>query len=573
MRQPAQPFICREGSTLGERYRIVSRLGEGGMSTVFLAEDVKLPGKKWAVKAARPLPDQQSAWLAEAEVLVRLNHPYLPQIVDYFAPDEHGTSYLVMDYIQGETLDRRFVRRGREPWESGAVLKYAIQLSDLFAYLHGLSPQPIIYRDLKPSNVMIDEQDNVRLIDFGIARSFKAEQSTDTVQLGTIGFAAPEQFAGRQTDARTDLYGLGALMYYLLSGGLYYPVVQKPLQNPAVPSALSMVVDKLLESRPEDRYQDAEEVKAQLVRLHTAAGRTGIGRLVSEESGNAKQGKSERTRLIVIGGLYPGAGSTFVTTALARSLNRAGLAHTVLEYPGLAYPVLHEWTGKAQRKGQKISLAYSDSIAASVTCTPVIDGCTRWLTREAAGEEPASAPSVSVEVFLESLADLAAPLVLLDVSSHWTEDIVALSRYADHVIYVADVFPAKLQRIQVQRVLRSLAGLLPVDGGSEPDGKQRSVRGAPKLHFAANRHVLSLFQADWTDYMPSKPAAFIPALDYADLLEAEVKSRCFADMPQIAPRLDEALQALLGAICETADQGMHRSTGSWWFPFKRRRAK
>jgi serine/threonine protein kinase len=209
-----------EGDTLGGRYRIVSLLGQGGMGRVFLAEDLKLKGKKWAVKECLHVGSDVQVFLEEAEMLAQLQHPQLPQLVDYFASDTGGFAYLVMDYIQGPTLQDLFERGGRE-LAVDRVVNYSLQLCELFHYLHSFRPKAIIYRDLKPSNVMINEHDRVRLIDFGVARHFTLGKHADTLQLGTIGFAAPEQLVSAQTDFRSDLYTLGAMMYYLLSRGQY----------------------------------------------------------------------------------------------------------------------------------------------------------------------------------------------------------------------------------------------------------------------------------------------------------------------------------------------------------------
>jgi len=207
------------GLTIGGRYEIVRKIGEGGMSHVYLAEDLKLPGKLWAVKESVVDPKHYSSIRDEAKLLISLSHVRLPRIVDFFPPDNDGYSYLVMDYIQGITLEKYFSGyRGKIPVDS--ILQLADQLLEVLGYLHTHDPV-IIFRDLKPSNIMLTEQLELRLIDFGIARNYKQEQSQDTVKLGTIGFAAPEQYGSGQSDARSDLYGLGALLLYLSTAGDY----------------------------------------------------------------------------------------------------------------------------------------------------------------------------------------------------------------------------------------------------------------------------------------------------------------------------------------------------------------
>jgi len=302
---------------LANRYQIIGLLGQGGMGTVYLAEDLKLSGKQWAIKETMLENDEFQRFIDEAEILVRLNHPFLPNVIDYIQPDELGTSYLVMDFIKGDTLQRIFDRKNRR-MDSKAVMKYAIQICELFEYLHHGQSTPIIYRDLKPSNIMIDENDNIRLIDFGIARSFKEGKQTDTVQLGTIGFAAPEQFEEQQTDHRTDLYTLGAVMYYLLSRGRYYYVTQKRLDEiePNVPQDLTFIINKLLRKSPYDRYQKASDVKRDLIRIGMAD--TAQHHKLSAEHASSKHPIGPV--IVAVTGVYKGAGTTHTALMIANYL-------------------------------------------------------------------------------------------------------------------------------------------------------------------------------------------------------------------------------------------------------------
>jgi hypothetical protein len=412
-----QPQGRQVGDVVGGRYRIVSVLGSGGMSTVYLAEDLRLTGKHWAVKETRQAAQVEYDFLAEAEMLVKLNHPNLPDIVDYFPAEGPGFSYLVMDYIEGETLQQRFERQGKRMPVSQAV-DYAQQLCNVFHYLHSHKPQPIIYRDIKPANLMIDVQEQIRLIDFGIARSFKTGQAADTVRIGTIGFAAPEQFEGRQTDARTDLFGLGALLYYLLSGGHYYYAVRQPLREygAEVSAGLSALVEKLLQAEPDARFQSAAEVRDELQRAlvkPTQAGEretagvdeiggqgAGGGRGKNSNAGasrgkntnaGASRGKNTNAgggesaglakpppRIVAVAGLYAGAGATFAALALARALHRLGVRHAVLEVqtrePELFALLFGEKHAPAGYR------CYNEAIADLRQQSPEWeDGCTLWL--------------------------------------------------------------------------------------------------------------------------------------------------------------------------------------------------
>ncbi|KOP68785.1 serine/threonine protein kinase [Bacillus sp. FJAT-18019] len=271
-----QPCRLVHGEVLGERYVIDRVIGEGGMSCVYLVEDLKLPGKKWAVKESLAEPGTQRAVQDEAQLLIKLSHPRLPRIVDYFHVQSTGYIYLVMDFIQGMTLEKYF-RGFRGNVNPEFIMELTEQLLDVLEYLHNHEPQ-VIFRDLKPSNIMLTDQLEVRLIDFGIARSYKQESGEDTVKLGTVGFAAPEQYGGRQSDARSDLYGLGALLLYLSTNGKFsewITGVERHIRGD-LPRELVPVIRKLLQYSPEHRYQSAAEVRSALSRQQPiSANRTG----------------------------------------------------------------------------------------------------------------------------------------------------------------------------------------------------------------------------------------------------------------------------------------------------------
>lgn len=194
------------GTYIDDKYEILKEIGHGGMSVVYLAMDKRL-NKQWAIKElqkkARDANNEiviQSA-IAEANMIKKLDHPALPRIVDII--DEQDVIYVVMDYIEGETLDYVVNQYGAQSQEQ--VIDWAKQLCQVLHYLHTRTP-PIIYRDMKPANVMLKPDGNLKVIDFGIAREYKSSNLQDTICLGTRGYAAPEQFGGQgQTDARTDI--------------------------------------------------------------------------------------------------------------------------------------------------------------------------------------------------------------------------------------------------------------------------------------------------------------------------------------------------------------------------------
>lgn len=252
------------GSVVDGKYKILSEIGHGGMSVVYMAINEKA-NKTWAIKEVRKdgvmdFEAVKQGLIVETELLKKLKHPNLPSIVDVIE-DEH-TFLIVMDYIEGNPLSKSLEEFGAQPQEY--VIEWARQLCDVLGYLHSRTPS-IIYRDMKPSNIMLKPDGNLTLIDFGTAREFKEKNLADTTCLGTVGYAAPEQFGGMgQTDARTDIYCLGATLYHLVTG--YNPSEPpyeiKPIReiNPNLSSGLERILLKCVQRNPEDRYQSCAEL-------------------------------------------------------------------------------------------------------------------------------------------------------------------------------------------------------------------------------------------------------------------------------------------------------------------------
>lgn len=252
------------GSVIDGKYKILNVVGKGGMSVVYLAMNERA-NKQWAIKEVRKDGMQsfevvKQNLVAETDLLKKLNHPHLPSIIDVIDCDD--TFLIVMDYIEGNPLSKALETSGAQNQDD--IIEWAKQLCDVLGYLHSRKP-PIIYRDMKPSNVMLKPDGNVMLIDFGTAREFKSTSVADTTCLGTQGYAAPEQFGGHgQTDARTDIYCLGATMYHLVTGHNpatppyeMYPIRQ---WNPMLSSGLEEIILKCTQRNPEDRYQSCAEL-------------------------------------------------------------------------------------------------------------------------------------------------------------------------------------------------------------------------------------------------------------------------------------------------------------------------
>ncbi len=251
------------GRILNNKYEVLKLIGKGGMSNVYLAMDMHL-NKQWAIKEIHSVNLNQELLMqsltAEVNLMKKLDHPALPRIVDVVK--EEDLVYVVMDYIEGEPLSKIIKMFGAQPQE--LVIDWGKQLCLVLHYLHSRKP-PIIYRDMKPSNIMLCPGGNLKLIDFGIAREYKKGGHRDTVNLGTKGYAAPEQFGGSgQTDERTDIYCLGVTLYYLLTNlnPDDQPFELKPIRqvNPNLSGGLEKIIHTCIRPKPEERYQTILEV-------------------------------------------------------------------------------------------------------------------------------------------------------------------------------------------------------------------------------------------------------------------------------------------------------------------------
>ena len=253
------------------RYELLTQIGAGGMSRVYVARD-RVLNKMWAAKEIRQSGDARTRKLiaqsivTEANMIKRFDHPAIPRIVDIV--DESGVLYVIMDLIEGRTLEDVVAKEGPQP--EASVCDWALQLCDVLEYLHQRKP-PVVYRDMKPANVMLKPNGLVELIDFGIAREYREDGTSvsaamgDTVQLGTRGFAPPEQYGGGgQTDARSDVYALGATLYNLLTGKspAEPPYKMLPLRQvvPELSAGIERIVARATQPDPADRYVDCAEM-------------------------------------------------------------------------------------------------------------------------------------------------------------------------------------------------------------------------------------------------------------------------------------------------------------------------
>ncbi|MGN6757982.1 MAG: serine/threonine-protein kinase, partial [Thermomicrobiales bacterium] len=275
-RPPRRVAPISAGSVLQGRYRIIGVLGAGGMSTVYKALDLRFPNVE-RVCAVKEMFDgggdettrqgRAAAFEREAGLLAILSHPLIPKIFDYFS--EGGNHYLVQEFIPGQNLET-LLENAAEGFLESELIDWAVQICDVLAYLHGQQPDPIIFRDLKPSNIMIRDDRSLMLIDFGIARAF--QQLQRGTMIGTEGYAPPEQYRG-VADARTDIYALGATLHHLTTRidprfETPFTFDQRPPRdyNTRISPVFERAIMRALAYRPVDRYATAAEFKAALLR-------------------------------------------------------------------------------------------------------------------------------------------------------------------------------------------------------------------------------------------------------------------------------------------------------------------
>lgn len=268
-------------SLLNNRYIILKKVAQGGMSAIYQAIDKHRPGLFWAVKemsesaiAAGDRTETLESFQREAVMLQALKHPNLVEVIDLFRDPEHRRWYMVMEFLHGRTLLEIMEQTpGNLPEQR--VLAWAGQICDVLHFLHTQNP-PIIYRDMKPSNVMEVTKTGVcKVIDFGIARFWKPGRSKDTLILGTPGYAPPEQYGQGQTVPSSDVYALGATLHHLLTGRdpeskpFKFPPVRQ--LSPRVSPRTEAAIVKATQLKPADRFQTIAEVKSALIPATRAA--------------------------------------------------------------------------------------------------------------------------------------------------------------------------------------------------------------------------------------------------------------------------------------------------------------
>jgi len=317
------PIPLKSGEILRNRYRIKRIIGQGGMGSIYLADDLRLEGRQCALKEVehdKSLPanlvqEAREQFLREATVLARLDHPNLPKVSDYFSEDDRD--YLVMDFVAGQDLQTKLATALAEghPLEEKQVLAWAEQLISALEYLHGQEP-PVLHRDIKPSNIKITPSGTVKLVDFGLVKVLLPdEQRTITVVQGrgTVQYTPLEQYGGDSghTDARSDIYSFSATLYHLLTGQAPADAKRRFLSpgalalprslNPAISPQVERAILWGLAMHPDERPANMAAFRAELLASDS------IGHAVSEffsrERPVARFARANRVLLAIIAAL------------------------------------------------------------------------------------------------------------------------------------------------------------------------------------------------------------------------------------------------------------------------------
>ena len=301
-----RPATLKPGSVLQSRYRIQDVIGVGGMSTVYRARDLRFAGveRLCAVKEMFSVVEEPrlrqmrlTNFQREAAMLATLNHAAIPSIYDCF--DLHGTPYLVLELVRGQDLESLLARRG-EAFPQETVVTWALELSEVLVYLHRQTPEPVIFRDLKPSNIMLRQDGRLTLIDFGIARSFAPSQKG--TMIGTEGYAPPEQYRGI-SDERGDIYALGATLHHLVTASdprneTPFTFAQRPPRrlNPALTPEFAHLILTSVAYSASDRFASMAEVRQGLESIRDQRPAPSGASTISAD----KRSRSSESRLLVV---------------------------------------------------------------------------------------------------------------------------------------------------------------------------------------------------------------------------------------------------------------------------------
>ncbi|MBT9544391.1 MAG: protein kinase [Candidatus Sericytochromatia bacterium] len=271
--EDAGPTLLPENAVLQGRYQITKLIGQGGMGAIYLADDLRFSRRVAVIKEMLDHftdPDQRrtatSNFDREAEMLANLKHMGIPEVYDRFT--EGNRHYLVMEYIDGADLEQRLLAQDNAPFEEHEVLDWSVQICEILSYLHEQDPA-IVYRDMKPANLILNKKGKIYVVDFGIARHFNPTKKG--TMIGTQGYAPPEQYRG-QVEPRSDIYALAATVHHLLTGRdpqgeapFSFPPLRE--ENPKISPPMEKLVARCLSMEPEARFKNAREMMEALQKI------------------------------------------------------------------------------------------------------------------------------------------------------------------------------------------------------------------------------------------------------------------------------------------------------------------
>lgn len=275
------------GTVVGGKYSVIKLIGRGGFYSAYIVQDIK-SNKRWTMELCDKTnrnysPAIREKILQEPHMMMKLNHPTIPKVVDIGENDEN--IFIVREYIEGVTLESVVRECGAQ--SADKVIEWGKEICDMLRYLHNLIP-PHIYCDIKPANVILMPDNHLKVVDFGSVRIYDLMKNRDTCWWGTIGYAAPEQYGGcQQTDARTDIFGLGMTMHHLVTGvdPNQPPYETKPICqiNPDLPKGLEYIISKCIQPNPDDRYQNCDELMDDLNNYMNLPKKSFLGKLFGKK--------------------------------------------------------------------------------------------------------------------------------------------------------------------------------------------------------------------------------------------------------------------------------------------------